>query len=63
MAAGAEAVDRPDPRDDEVAPAGRENLGAADLELTDDDLREIEEAQLAAQGHRYAEANERMIDR
>jgi aryl-alcohol dehydrogenase-like predicted oxidoreductase len=40
-----------------------ENLAAADLELTSDDLRELEGAQLEAQGARYAEANERMIDR
>jgi aryl-alcohol dehydrogenase-like predicted oxidoreductase len=40
-----------------------ENLAAADLELTGDDLREIEEAQLEAQGARYSEANQRMIDR
>jgi aryl-alcohol dehydrogenase-like predicted oxidoreductase len=40
-----------------------ENVGAADVELTDDDLREIEEAQVTAQGARYAEANQRMIDR
>jgi aryl-alcohol dehydrogenase-like predicted oxidoreductase len=40
-----------------------ENLAAADLELTGDDLREIEEARLEAQGARYSEANQRMIDR
>jgi aryl-alcohol dehydrogenase-like predicted oxidoreductase len=40
-----------------------ENIAAADVELTDDDLREIEEAQVTAQGARYGEANERMIDR
>jgi aryl-alcohol dehydrogenase-like predicted oxidoreductase len=40
-----------------------ENAGAGGVELTGDDLREIEEAQLEAQGHRYGEANERMIDR
>jgi len=40
-----------------------ENIAAADVELTDDDLREIEEAQVTAQGARYAEANQRMIDR
>jgi hypothetical protein len=28
-----------------------------------DDLREIEEAQIEAQGARYSEANQRMIDR
>jgi aryl-alcohol dehydrogenase-like predicted oxidoreductase len=40
-----------------------ENIAAANVELTADDLREIEEAQLEARGARYAEANQRMIDR
>ena len=40
-----------------------ENLAAADVELTDDDLREIDEAQLEARGARYSEANQRLIDR
>ena len=40
-----------------------ENAGAASIELTDADLREIEEAQVEAQGHRYGEASERMVDR
>ncbi|HEV2593236.1 MAG TPA: aldo/keto reductase [Gaiellaceae bacterium] len=40
-----------------------ENLAAADAELTADDLREIEEALPEAQGERYSEANQRMIDR
>jgi aryl-alcohol dehydrogenase-like predicted oxidoreductase len=40
-----------------------ENVAAADVELTPDDLREIEDAQIEARGARYAEANERMIDR
>jgi len=40
-----------------------ENVAAADVELTEDDLREIENAQLEAQGARYSEANQRMIDR
>jgi pyridoxine 4-dehydrogenase len=40
-----------------------ENIAAADIELTPDDLREIDEAQLDAQGARYSEANQRMIDR
>jgi aryl-alcohol dehydrogenase-like predicted oxidoreductase len=40
-----------------------ENLAAADVELTADDLREIGGGQLQAQGGRYSEANERMIDR
>ncbi len=42
-----------------------ENIAAVDLELTADDLQEIETAaaEITAQGHRYAEAQERMIDR
>jgi aryl-alcohol dehydrogenase-like predicted oxidoreductase len=42
-----------------------ENIAAADVELTTDDLQEIEtaSAQITAQGDRYSEANQRMIDR
>jgi aryl-alcohol dehydrogenase-like predicted oxidoreductase len=40
-----------------------ENIGATDIELTADDLREIEEARIDATGARYSEANQRMIDR
>jgi aryl-alcohol dehydrogenase-like predicted oxidoreductase len=40
-----------------------ENIAAADLEHTPDDLREIEEALPEARGARYSEANQRMIDR
>ena len=42
-----------------------ENIAAADVELTHDDLQEIETAaaQITAEGARYAEAQERMIDR
>lgn len=40
-----------------------ENAGASSIELTGDDLREIETAQVEAQGHRYGEASERMVDR
>jgi aryl-alcohol dehydrogenase-like predicted oxidoreductase len=42
-----------------------ENLGAASVELTPDDLREIEGevARITVQGHRYSEASQRMIDR
>jgi aryl-alcohol dehydrogenase-like predicted oxidoreductase len=40
-----------------------ENIAAADVELTAEDLREIADAQIQAQGGRYSEANERMIDR
>ena len=42
-----------------------ENIAAADVELTADDLREIDDAasRSTAQGARYREANQRMIDR
>jgi aryl-alcohol dehydrogenase-like predicted oxidoreductase len=40
-----------------------ENVAAAGVELSEEDLREIEGAQLQAQGARYSEANQRMIDR
>ncbi len=40
-----------------------ENIAAANLELTSDDLAEIEDAQIDGQGARYSEANQRMIDR
>jgi aryl-alcohol dehydrogenase-like predicted oxidoreductase len=41
----------------------RENLAAADVELTPDELREIDDAQIEAEGERYSEAAQRMIDR
>jgi aryl-alcohol dehydrogenase-like predicted oxidoreductase len=44
-------------------PRLEENLTAAELELTPEDLREIDEAQIDAHGDRYSEANQRMIDR
>jgi len=40
-----------------------ENLAAADIELTPEDLREIEDAQIEARGARYTKAAQRMIDR
>ena len=40
-----------------------ENVTAAAVELTADDLLQIEDALPEAQGARYAEANQRMIDR
>ncbi len=40
-----------------------ENIAAADIELSPDDLREIEDAQLAAHGARYGETSQRMVDR
>jgi len=43
----------------------QENVGAAAIELTEGDLRDIEEAasQITLQGHRYSESSERMVDR
>jgi aryl-alcohol dehydrogenase-like predicted oxidoreductase len=41
----------------------QENIAAVDVELAPDDLREIDEAQIDAQGARYSEANQRLIDR
>ena len=42
-----------------------ENLGGAELELTPDDLREIEEAsaRITVHGHRYSEGAQQLIDR
>jgi len=40
-----------------------ENIAAADVELTEDDLSEIDDAQIEAHGARYSEQNQRMIDR
>jgi aryl-alcohol dehydrogenase-like predicted oxidoreductase len=40
-----------------------ENIAAAQIELTEDDLREIEDAQLEAQGHRYLPQQQAMFDR
>jgi aryl-alcohol dehydrogenase-like predicted oxidoreductase len=42
-----------------------ENLGALNVELTSEDLKEIETAtsEIEIQGHRYGEANERLVDR
>jgi aryl-alcohol dehydrogenase-like predicted oxidoreductase len=42
-----------------------ENLGGADVELTADDLREMEEAaaNIKVHGARYSEGSQRMIDR
>jgi aryl-alcohol dehydrogenase-like predicted oxidoreductase len=40
-----------------------ENLAAADVDLTPQDLADIGDAQIEASGGRYSEANERMIDR
>jgi aryl-alcohol dehydrogenase-like predicted oxidoreductase len=42
-----------------------ENIGAVNVELTPDDLREIESAasQMTVHGARYSESSQRMIDR
>ena len=42
-----------------------ENIGAVNVELTADELREIDQAasQIAIQGHRYSEGSQKMIDR
>ena len=42
-----------------------ENLGAVNVELTPDDLREIDDAaaRITVHGHRYSEGSQRMIDR
>jgi aryl-alcohol dehydrogenase-like predicted oxidoreductase len=40
-----------------------ENIGATDVALTPDELREIEGALPHAQGDRYAPAQQRLIDR
>jgi aryl-alcohol dehydrogenase-like predicted oxidoreductase len=40
-----------------------ENIAATDVGLTPNDLREIESAQIEAQGARYSEANQQLIDR
>jgi aryl-alcohol dehydrogenase-like predicted oxidoreductase len=41
----------------------KENIAAADVELKPDDLREIEDACLSAEGARYGAASQRMVDR
>jgi len=43
----------------------QENAVAASVELTEDDLRDIESAasRITIQGHRYSEGSERMVDR
>ena len=42
-----------------------ENIAAAELELTPEDLQEIEDGaeRITPEGARYSEANQRMIDR
>jgi aryl-alcohol dehydrogenase-like predicted oxidoreductase len=43
----------------------RENVAAAALVLTEEDLRELDSAasRIAVQGARYSEGSERMVDR
>jgi aryl-alcohol dehydrogenase-like predicted oxidoreductase len=43
----------------------QENIGAAGVELTAEDLSEIEDAasRISVQGQRYSEAAQKMIDR
>ena len=64
LAAGAEAVDRSDSRHDEAARL-EENIGALAVELTPDDLREIDTAaaQITVQGARYPEKLMKMVGR
>jgi aryl-alcohol dehydrogenase-like predicted oxidoreductase len=40
-----------------------ENIAAVDIDLTPDDLHEIESAQLTPEGARYNESTQRMVDR
>jgi hypothetical protein len=57
-------VDRADSRRHEAAPL-EENIGAAALELTPDDLHEIDSAasKVAVQGDRYPEGLEQLTGR
>jgi diketogulonate reductase-like aldo/keto reductase len=43
----------------------KENLISADVQLSPDDLREIDEAasRITVQGDRYPESSQRMVDR
>ncbi len=64
VAPGAEAMDRADPGHDEAATT-EENLGAVNVELTPEDLREIDQAasEIDVQGTRYPEKLEAMTGR
>jgi len=44
-------------------PRLEENIAATELDLTPDDLVEIDVAGIEAEGARYSEPNEKMIDR
>ena len=61
---GAEALDRPDPGHHQATRL-EENLGAAAVHLTPDDLREIDRAaaEIAIQGARYPEHMQKMVGR
>ena len=65
LAARAEALDRADPRHHEARSASRRTLGAARVELTAGELRELHEgtARIQPRGERYSEQNQRRIDR
>jgi len=67
VAAGAEkkTVDRSDPGARKRIERLEENIGATSVKLTAGDLRDIENAAstITLQGARYAEAQEKMIDR
>jgi aryl-alcohol dehydrogenase-like predicted oxidoreductase len=62
MAARAEALVVPIPGTTRV-PRLEESLGSAGIQLTPDDLGEIEKALPQAEGDRYAPAQQRLIDR
>ena len=64
LAAGPEAVDRAHPRTRRLERLD-ENIGAVAVELTPDDLRDIESAtsQITVQGARYPESLERLTYR
>lgn len=57
-------MDRADSGHDELHRLD-ENLGAVDVALTADDLREIDEAssKIEIHGARYSEGSQRMVDR
>ena len=65
MAARPEALDRSDPGHDEAPERLEENIGAAAIELTSEDLREIDSAasKITVQGARYPEHLNRMVGR
>ena len=64
LVAGAEAVGRADSRNDQAAPP-RGKPGRRRLELTPDDLQEIEAAaaKITVQGARYSEHLQKLVDR